>query len=61
MGLALGAGGRSAKGRILSWLVSIIAPIILQRYASPERLEQIMTEVGRSWDRVKERVREGKA
>lgn len=59
VGAALGARSRTLKGRVFAWLVGAIAPLLLKRFATPERLEHIATEVKRSWDRVKERVQEG--
>lgn len=61
IGLAMGARSRTVKGRVFAWIVSAIAPMLLERFATPERLEHIATELKRSWERVKERVREGNA
>lgn len=59
IGLALGSRSRTIKGRIFAWALGAIAPIVLKKYATPERMEHVMTEVKRSWDRVRERAREG--
>jgi len=61
IGLAMGARSRTVKGKPFAWIVSAIAPMLLERFATPERLEHIATELKRSWERVKERVREGNA
>jgi len=55
----MGSRARTLKGRLFAWAVGIIAPIVLKKYASPERMEHIVEEVKRSWDRVRERMREG--
>lgn len=59
MGMVMGSRSRTLKGRLFAWAVSALAPILLKRYATPERMEHIVSEVKRSWDRVRERVREG--
>lgn len=59
LGMVMGSRARTLKGRLFAWAVGIIAPIVLKKYASPERMEHIVQEVKRSWDRVRERMREG--
>lgn len=57
LGLAIGSRSRTLKGRLFGWAVSLVAPILLKKYATPDRLEHLMTELERSWDRIKERMR----
>lgn len=59
LGMAMGSRSKTLKGRLFAWAVSALAPILLKKYATPEKMEHIVTEVKRSWDRVRERVREG--
>lgn len=59
LGMVMGSRSRTVKGRLFSWVVSALAPIVLKKYATPERMEHLVTEVKRSWDRVRDRVREG--
>ncbi len=58
IGLAMGSRSRTVKGRLFAWAVGLIAPMIFKRYATPERMEQVFTEVKRSWDRVRARMQE---
>lgn len=59
LGIALGSRTRTVKGRLFAWAVSAIAPFLLKKYATPEHMEHLVSEVRRSWDRVRERVRDG--
>ncbi len=59
LGVALGSRSRTFKGRLLAWAVSAIAPMLMKKYATPERMEHVATELKRSWDRIRERARQG--
>ncbi|HPF91320.1 MAG: hypothetical protein H6592_13365 [Flavobacteriales bacterium] len=61
IGLAMGARSKTVKGRVIGWIVSAIAPMLLERFATPEKLEHLVTELKRSWERVKDRFRDGNA
>ena len=56
LGMAVGARARTFKGRILGWVVGAIAPILIQKFATPDRLEHLMSEIRRSWDRIRSRA-----
>ncbi len=59
LGMVMGSRARTLKGRLFAWAVGIIAPVLLKKYATPDHLEHIAHEVKRSWDRVRDRIREG--
>lgn len=58
LGLLLGSRSRTFKGRIIGWIVGLLAPKILERYATPEKLEHLMNEIRRSWGRVRDRMQQ---
>jgi hypothetical protein len=59
LGVMMGTRAKTLKGRLFGWIVGAIAPILLKKYATPERMEHMVDEVKRSWDRVRERMRSG--
>jgi len=60
LGVLLSSRARGLKGRLFAWAVGLLAPVLLKKYATPERMEHVAQEVRRSWDRVRERIREGR-
>ncbi|MBX2973135.1 MAG: hypothetical protein KF797_08530 [Flavobacteriales bacterium] len=58
LGMVMGSKARTVKGRVFAWAVSLIAPMLLKKYATPERMEHLVAELKYSWDRVRERMRE---
>lgn len=58
LGLVMGARSRTLKGRLITWAIGAIAPMLMRRYATPERLDHLAEELQESWDRVKERMRQ---
>ncbi len=58
LGLVMGSRARTLKGRVLTWVVSMLAPMVIKKYGTPERLEQFAEEVKRSWSRIRERMRD---
>jgi len=56
VGMALGAGARSRWGRVAGALAGLLLPALLERLATPERVEHLAAELERSWDRVLERL-----
>lgn len=59
LGMAMGSRAKTLKGRLFAWAVGAIAPMLLKKYATPERMEHVVDEVKRSWERVRDRVRHG--
>jgi hypothetical protein len=60
LGLMMGSRARTFKGRLFGWAVGLIAPLILKKVVSPDRMENIVHELSLSWERVRERIRKGR-
>ncbi len=60
VGLLAGSRAGTVKGRIGGWLIGTVASALLRHLVPPDRMEHIAREVGLSWRRVKERMRQGR-
>ena len=58
LGMALGGKARTGWGRLLIWAASAATPMMLDRLQQNERAHHLLSELGRSWDRVKDYVRQ---
>lgn len=58
LGMALGGKARTGWGRLLIWAASAATPMVLDRLQRNERAHHLLSELGRSWDRVKDYVRQ---
>ena len=58
LGLALGSRARNGWGRALIYVASAAMPFLMDRLKDNERLQHILSELDRSWHRIKDRVRE---
>jgi len=58
LGLALGKRARSPWGRVLIWAMGAITPIMVNKLRENARSGHILEELGRTWERIKEYVRE---
>lgn len=56
LGMAMGSRARSLKGKLFAWAFGAIAPILLKKYATPEKMEHMLGEVRRTWDRIRDRA-----
>src|SRR5690606_20910812 len=45
LGLMMGSRARTFKGRLFGWAVGLIAPLILKKVVSPDRMENIVHEL----------------
>ena len=61
MGLALAMGRKTPTTRIASMIAGMVLPQLLERYATGERAARVITEVKRSWERIRQRWRERQA
>lgn len=59
LGLVMGSRARTLKGRLFAWAVGAIAPVLFKKYVTSDRMDHVAQEVKRSWDRVRDRIREG--
>lgn len=58
LGMALGSKAHTGWGRLLIWAASAATPVLLDRLQHNERVQHLLSELGRSWDRVKDHWRQ---
>lgn len=56
LGMALGANGKTMKGKTMGWVAGIALPLLANAFMSSERGGQIVRELGRSWERIRNRL-----
>lgn len=61
LGLALGTKARTGWGRLLIWAASAVTPLLAERMQQHDRSQHLLSELGRSWERIKEYVRQRRA
>jgi hypothetical protein len=58
VGMAFGAGRKTPAGRVVGMVAGLVLPLLIDRLATPERAGQVVSELRRSWDRLRDRWRE---
>lgn len=61
IGLALAMGRKTPTTRVASLIAGMVLPPLLERFATGERADRLITEVKRSWERIRERWQERRA
>jgi hypothetical protein len=58
LGLLLGRHSKSPWGRALVWAAGAVLPIIVSQVRNNEHVQRFTSELGRSWERIKDHMRE---
>lgn len=58
LGMALGSRARTGWGRLLTWAAGAAVPVVADRLKEDERAQHLLSELGRSWERLKAYVRQ---
>jgi hypothetical protein len=61
LGMALGTKARTGWGRLLMWVAGAVTPMVAERLQQHDRSQHLLSELGRSWERIKEYVRQRRA
>lgn len=56
MGMVLGATGKTVQGKATGWLAGIVLPAVAKAFMHSERGQKIIHELGRSWERIRNRL-----
>lgn len=58
LGLLLGRHSKGPFGRVLMWAAGAVLPRIIEQVRDNEKVQRFTSELGRSWDRIKDHMRE---
>lgn len=55
LGIALGSRARTPWGKALMWVAGAAMPMVIDRLRENDRVQHFLTELKRTWDRIRER------
>jgi hypothetical protein len=58
LGIALGSKARTGWGRVLMYVAGAAMPLLIERMKDNDRVQHLLSELDRSWHRIKDRMRE---
>ncbi|MBK8497303.1 MAG: hypothetical protein IPL52_00455 [Flavobacteriales bacterium] len=61
LGMAFASSRKTKTSRIVGAIAALVIPELVERLATPERIERLYREIHRSFDRIRERWRERRA
>ncbi len=61
LGMLMGKRASSPWGRVATWIAGAVLPLVRERLGSDPRVQQFLSEVQRSWQRIKDHINERRA
>jgi hypothetical protein len=58
LGMALGSKAHTGWGRVLMYIAGAAMPLLIERVKDNDRIQHLLSELDRSWHRIKDRMRE---